>query len=269
MKVACPPTERTLKEQIVKRFGLEVEARQFFESAISTFSEALDKRHLEALTKYRMVEIGLALKGMKSWTALAALFFDGYEQDAAIVLRSLVDVVVDMKFISLDSEERASRFADFSQVHRMRWLRQGKKHNIVESDERYRKLEADILTDAAPVLKRRPKWQEKLPDKWTPENVAEKCEKIGEPMLYLSFMTGSMHMHPNVTTLNDYFIRHGAKLRAIAGPSVPRNSRTFIEGCLLLYRLLDHLNTVLHLELDSLGKPASEMIEKLAQARSS
>ena len=254
-----------LEEKIVEQYALEFKAREFFESAIDTFSQTIKKKkYLEALNQYRLVEVGLAAKGMKSWTALASLFFCGYEEDAAIVLRSLVDVVVEMKFISLDPKERAARFVDFSQIHRMRWLKQGKKHNIIESDERFRKIEADILRDAAPVFERRPKWKEKLPDKWTPENVAQKCEEIGEPMLYLSFMTGSMHMHPNVTTVDDYFVR-GRRVRIKAEASVPKDSRAFIEGCLLIYRLLDHLDTVLNLRLASLGQSASEMIQTLAQ----
>jgi len=153
----------TLTAEIIQRFGPEAEAREFYESLILAFTAKLGARHLGALSPYPKVEVGLGVKGMKSWRAVAHLFFGGFEEDAEIVLRSLVDVVVDMKFISLDPKERAQRFIDYQKIHGLRWLREGKKRLDVTRDEELPGIEAELNRDAADVLKRRPEWKRLLP----------------------------------------------------------------------------------------------------------
>jgi len=203
-----------------------VQVRDFYEYLIVTFVKELNKLHLDILNPYPRVEVGLAAKGMKSWRAIAVLFFGGFQEDAEIVLRSLVDVVLDMRFISLDPKERAERFIDYREIHRLRFLRRGKELGIVTDEKEIERLEKSIMNDAADVLKRRPEWDGNLPKSWTSEDTATKARQVGEPMLYLTFMTGSTHTHPNVVGLENYFAQGEKSVEVLAGPRTPKDVRS-------------------------------------------
>ncbi len=253
-------------EEIGKRYDLEVKAHTFYEDLLGEMTRELNSRHLAALNPHPRVELGLGLKGMKSWRAIAHLFFGGFAEDAEIVLRTLVDLVVDMKFISLDPNERAERFIDHQVVHRLRLFREGKQRRLVTGEAELARIEAQLGQEAAAVLKMRPEW-EKLPRSWSSEDTATKVAAIKEPMFYLTFMMGSALTHPSVASLERYFSHSEDAVEARPDPRVPKEPRVFIDSCVYLHTLIDHLNDVLHLDLDERCKQSRDKVHELVLAR--
>jgi hypothetical protein len=241
----------TIQEDIAQRFPKEAELHTFYDGLISDVSRELRSRYLDHLENYRKVELGLGVKGMKSWRAITTLFFGGYEEDAEIVLRSLVDVVIDMKFISLDPDERARRFVDYTAVHLWRWMREAKARDLITDPAELDRLEKDLESRTQEVFTRRPEWKQRLPIGWSEKTTPQKVDEVGERLIYFSFMSGSQQTHPNPVSVADYFSPvDSGKLDFKIEPTVPADSKVFMEACIFLHRLVDHLNDVIHLGMD-------------------
>jgi len=254
----------TIQERIESRFSQETELRKFFDGLICEFSSELRSRYLDDLDLYRKVEVGLAIKGMKSWSAIACLFFGGFEEDAEIVLRSLVDVVIDMRFISLDPDTQAQRFIDYAAAHSRRWMREGKSRALITDAQELDRLEKDLEHRTQEVLARHPEWRERLPVTWSDKTTPQKVDAIGERIIYFTFMSGSLHTHPNPVAVADYFFPVGnGKVDFKVEPTVPAESKAFMEACIFLHRLLDHLNDVIHLKMDQKCKESRDRVDDL------
>jgi len=241
-----------ITEEIRARFPKDAEDCEYFESMLSHADRELQRCRIELLNPYPRVQVGLGAKGMKSWRAIVGSFFSGFEEDAEIVLRSLVDVVVDLKFIALDPEERAARFIDYQVIHRLRWYREGVKRlklDEPEKDPRLVKFLQDIASERDEVLRRRPKWAT-LPSSWTPERMPEKFDAINEPALYLTYMQGCAQTHPNVVALSRYFEIIGGRAKALFGPRFPATSRVIADATHFLVRLVGHLDDQMKLGLE-------------------
>jgi len=87
-------------------------------------------------------------------------------------------------------------------------------------------------------------------------------------MVYLTFMMGSLHTHPNAVALKNY-LRPADNLRLIVlvEPHVPMDSRVFLESCIFLHRLIDHLNDVIHLEMDEWCIKSRDTVESVIRKR--
>jgi hypothetical protein len=64
-------------------------------------------------------------------------------------------------------------------------------------------------------------------------------------------MMGSSHTHPNVVTVGSYFFQHNGRADFKLDPSMPKSPRVFTDACLFLQVLLEHLNPIVHLKLES------------------
>lgn len=252
----------------IRQDPLLLEARAVFEKAVESVGQELKRCYIERLDEYRRVQLGLAGKGMKSWRSIAALYFGGFEEDAEVVLRSLVEVVADMYFISLDPEKRAQRFRDFEVIHRLRWRKQGERLLDLSSPEDVQRLaiiDADIQREVAAVFARQPEWANRkgLPPWWANEDTATKFEKIGQAELYFHYMQGCTQSHPNIVALEGYFDWKEGRASLRVDPRQPKKAHAFADGCQFLHRVIWQLNQVMHLKLDAVldeGRPIAERL---------
>jgi hypothetical protein len=259
-------------ERDIRQDPLLLEARVFFEQMIESVGRALKGCYLERLDEYRRVELGLAGKGMKAWRAICHLFFAGFEEDAGVVLRSLVEVVADMYFISLAPEKRAERFRDFEAIHRLRWRKAGDRLLDLSSPaaiERLAIIDADIKKDLDTVLARQPEWAVRiregkgLPLSWAAEGTATKFEKIGLALLYFNYMTGCTHSHPNIVALEGYFDWVDGRAILRVDSRQPKEAHAFADSCQFVHMAIQHLNEKLHLKLDAMLEEGKTIVERL------
>lgn len=256
------------QEQDIRKAPLILEARDFFEREIESVGLQLSDCYIQHLDEYRRVELGLAGKGMKAWRSICHLFFGGFEEDAEVVLRSLVEVVADMYFISLDPQKRAQRFRDYEVIHRLRWRGAGDRLLELTSPEDIQRLaliDADIKRDVDVVFPRQPQWAnaERLPTQWADENTALKFEKIDMAILYFSFMKGCTQSHPNIVTLSGYFDWANDRPILRVDPRQPREAHAFADGCQFLHMVIWKLNEIMHLKLDAPLEEGKSIFERL------
>jgi hypothetical protein len=244
-----------VSSEILSVYKVEVELRNFYESLIGNVKDRLHQKFIEHLSLYRKVEVGLAVKGMKTWMALSHLFFIGFPEDAEVLLRSLVDVVIDMRFISLEPEKSAQDFIDYQAAHRWRWLREAKRRSRTISSVTLAALEREIERECRDVFIRHPKWKTSPPISWSCDNTPAKLEKLvaahgeAERVQYFPFMAASSHTHPNAVTVRSYFFLNKGRADFKLDPSVPSDSRVFMDACYFLLLLLGHLDPIINLKL--------------------
>lgn len=259
-------------EQDIRKDRLLLEARDFFERSIESVGRELGPRYIEHLEEYQKVELGLAGKGMKAWRSICHLFFGGFEEDAEIVLRSLVEVVADMYFISLDPQKRAQRFRDYEAIHRLRWRRRGEMLLTPwdpQDVERLARIDSDIKQEVDTVLARQPQWAKRieegkgLPPQWADEDTATKFTKIGLDLLYFSYMKGCTQSHPNVVALEGYFDREDGRAILRVDSRPPRQAHALADGCQFLHLAIGHLNEIMHLKLEAAVVEGKHIVEQL------
>jgi hypothetical protein len=254
-------------EQDIREDPQALQARAFFEQAIESVGRELKGADIQGLDIYPKVELGLAGKGMKSWRALCHLYFGGFEEDAEIVLRSLVEVVADMYFISLDPEKRAQRFRDYEVIHKLRWRRTGDRlPDFLTPDDLQRLIiiDADIKRDVDVVFARQPQWatRQGLPSSWD-EDTATKFVKIDQAILYFNFMKGCTQSHPNVVALESYFDWEEGRPTLRVDSMQPKKAHVLADGCQFLHMAIWKLNEVMNLKLDAMLQKGNPIVDRL------
>ncbi len=91
-----------------------------------TSIKQIDGRNENELLYKNVVNI-LSMKGLKTLRAIQCLLNSGYIEDASILLRSLIEILVTLKYIRKDPEKYANLYSEYRHVSAKRKIKKAKK----------------------------------------------------------------------------------------------------------------------------------------------
>lgn len=205
----------TLAETAVKRFkrGLDridqllVDGEEFLHDK---HVEAMRADGLKSLTLFMLARAAMALRSVKKLT------ISGHDTDATSVLRTLAELLIDLKYLRTDAANLVKLYTEYTDVANYRRYTQLAKFPIFVS-KTPPALIAKLKRKHDKVIANYPK-----PTQWTPKSLEERA-KLGQGaiMYELAYRMGCSATHSGPGTLQDNF---SDKLGRLTGTPQPVES---------------------------------------------
>jgi len=201
----------------------------------TTIEPWLTFKPLESSTPaQQMVRFALG-KAHKTHRAILILCGQGYGEDAAVLLRTLLELAIDVRYMKLDpGEDRGQRWLDYYWVTRYEFSRTAAKSSLAEFDDvrqeiqQHPEVQERIEAEARRVQQRWKFWKDEhkgnlvRPGNWHGSNTRQIPREIGWELSYdLVYSQTSLLSHTSVRAANDYLMETGVDdtTRLNAAPS--------------------------------------------------
>lgn len=140
-------------------------------------------------------------KAYKTHGAVLLLCQNGLGQDAAMLMRSLIDLLVTLFYILNDpTEERLQRYFAYDWVLRKKMLDYCKSRPEISS--LMPEIDANEVENQSKIAKEKYKYDK---PHWSDKNIREMAEEIGRPDLYATvYSLQSQILHTAPRALNEY-----------------------------------------------------------------
>lgn len=177
-----------------------------------SIKESLDRNPDPPIDKlYKLSTDFLLRKSFKSYCALQELLFLGYVQDAAVILRSILENLISTLYINKrDEESRARLFMEYGWVVKKqqidkieKLLMKGASHSSVKNN-----LQRS-LPDKSKILPEYNRVKNNYPNeyKWAGISLAQMAEEVGLGLDYeLEYWYYSLLTHPSADSSREYAI---------------------------------------------------------------
>jgi len=213
----------------------------------------LSKTKFEPSTTFEKITVLFFAKSRKTYWATSVLAGKGFGEDAGILLRSLLENLIDLYWISIEPQERSKRFLDFASFTYGEGLKKLTEDKLYT--HRGEQIPAEIMEEALndynkinkQLLKSFLKYR-----KWTPMGRREMAKEIDKTthkndflLLYnKAYWLLSNTVHPNPFTLDDFIEPVGNKLALRTQPSQRHIANWLILGFHLFLKIVDKVNEV-------------------------
>ena len=229
-----PPATRA---QIEARFPIERDLLVRTLSAVGDLIARLDGRPMGGMTRVEFLVLFQSVKAFKTGQAIERLFFDGYQEDAEVLLRVLVEQAIVIRWVHQeDSDNRARAYALFlgeKQFARLRLIRE-----VMPTLDLGRVPVAEIEKAHAEY--------ERLPnkDRWRSltGDVGKLAASSGMRASYLFYVYGTDFIHSNPTIEASYVREVGSETWFNTVASMPANGLTPVIVAQHLLFIADVLN---------------------------
>jgi hypothetical protein len=199
----------------------------------------------------------LYAKAIKTYYAIYTLSKEGYGGDALIIIRSMLDIKINMKYIWNSNPSVANRFFDYEIYSQYKYI-----NSRLEEDPNYIKLNNKRLFDFDAVSKGAEQFIKKYAKgkshQWSGKTTKEMIEllpeedKEEEKMVYKSlYRITSTFVHSNIIALKHYISSSGA---FIIAPDTLHINRAYRVAVLLVNEIIllwqKHNNVPITPEID-------------------
>ncbi|MEK3917714.1 DUF5677 domain-containing protein [Paenibacillus sp. FSL H7-0331] len=184
----------------------------------------------------------------KSVLAFRMLVVSGFDEDASVVLRTLVELVIILAYISKKPEERVDRFIEFDFIAQYKLLQIVDKHypNTVISNERRNQIEDDYRTY---------KHNYNRKDQWSDKTVYDMAVEVGMLFWYeMVYKIDSSYVHSNISASRGFMLEGIEGLQLAVGPQVFKATDILSKSCELS-------RVILFVALQNMGFDTDETIE--------
>ncbi len=186
-------------------------------------------------------------KAFKTHSAILILCKAGYGQDAAILTRSLFELLVTTLYILGDTtRRRAERWFDYD------WIRRAKMYEYMKSEDRFiellnEKKKSSKEDHAIKIKQKAQEMQEKYNYVsklgWSDRSIFDMAKEVDLESLYPTVykLQTDLH-HSGVGSMNDYFSEEGEEIIADIGPSHSWVEETLVASFHFFHDLIEKLN---------------------------
>ena len=201
---------------------------------------------------YKGVVQALTFKAIKTHRAIECLLEFGFVEDAVVLMRALLEIVINLLYIGREPESRATLYAEYDYV--LRW--QGHRAaEAVYGDEYSRQL-ASRQAEIDELRREYERVKCNYPDKyrWSGESVRKMAEEVGGEKAYLSaYRMHSELVHSAPTTMNRYVTAsEGGLLIDLDPKSEEEHGSLLCELCELSLCVMRVFNEVFQLGNDAM-----------------
>ncbi|HDP69994.1 MAG TPA: hypothetical protein ENN38_04195 [Actinobacteria bacterium] len=219
----------------------------------------LSEIKFEPSTTFEKITILFFAKSRKTYWAISTLAGRGFGEDAGILLRSLLENLIDLYWISIEPKERSKRFLDFASFtyrEGFKKLEEDKLHKH-RGEQVSLQIKEEVLRDCqkidARILKSFQKYR-----KWAPMGRREMAKEIDRTLtnykkihkdefLFLydkAYWLLSNTAHLNPFALDDFIKPAGNKLILREQPSKRHIANWLILSFHIFLRIVDKINDV-------------------------
>lgn len=160
----------------------------------------LDKRplSLEKLVCYYLLS-----KTITSFKAIRLLLRYGYDSDAAVLMRTIAENLINLRYINQDPEHRVPLFINHLWVVQHEQMQYFKERNTEEDFQKLYPNGRDRIIESK--YKEVEKDYRRRKHQWTPESVLERAEECNLPDVYkLAYKFGSNYCHGTFDVIESY-----------------------------------------------------------------
>ncbi|MEW9702954.1 DUF5677 domain-containing protein [Paenibacillus sp. SI8] len=190
----------------------------------------------------------------KSVLSFRMLVVLGFDEDASIILRTLVESVITLGYISNKPEERIDRFIEYEYIAQYKLLQVIDKHysSTIISEERRSQIEQDYELH-------KQKFKNKA--QWSDKKISEMAEEIGMNFWYEAvYKYDSSYVHSNISATRGFMLEGTEGLLLAVGPQV-FNATDLVSKVSELSRI------ILYIGLKNIGIDTTELLETWSEAQ--
>jgi hypothetical protein len=183
----------------------------------------------------------MLIKSAYSYRALLTLLREGLEHEALVLLRSLVEALINLRYMAQDPLQRARLFLEYDFVARHKRLEALGKHAAAESGEVFRgilesrRVKADELTSQYQRVK--PHYKNEY--LWSGKTIKQMAESVGMGWEYdFVYADCCARSHGAAKSVNDYFRATEDGLLADLRPSFEDLQYRAYQGANYLARVI-------------------------------
>ncbi|MEK7544095.1 MAG: SEC-C domain-containing protein [Patescibacteria group bacterium] len=221
------PTEQLLPVKEVKTVISNTYGNLFdFNKELKSVVDGIFKKKCkadESKTAFASFTIG---KAYKTHEAIMILCSEGYGEDAAILVRSLFELLITLLYILKDStDERANRYYSYDWILRKKMFDYAKTKPEIAKEMQDRATNPKIGdTNIEEVMKQAKVVQEKYKYNnkgWSDKSIYDMASEVGRMDHYKTiYALQSQIAHTAVRVINDYVKDSGSGLNIMVGPGL-------------------------------------------------
>jgi hypothetical protein len=203
----------------------------------------------------------ILIKSAYSYRALLTLLREGLEHEALVLLRSLVEALINLMYIAKDPHQRARLYLEYDFVARHRVLGALRRHGRSESGAVYRRIlesspdKANELT--AEYQRVKPHYKNEY--LWSGQSISQMAESVGMGWEYdFVYADCCARAHAAANSVNDYFRATEDGLLADLRPSFEELEWRVFQGACYIAR-------VMSVNEEELGRKAPPEVPELVR----
>lgn len=189
----------------------------------------------------------------KSLLSFRMLVISGFEEDARIILRTLIESAIVLAYISKKPEKRVERFIKYDYVIRYRLMEVMKQH-YDESDiklEQSNQIE-EYFQSISDEYKNKSQWSDK--------SIFEMAKEVGMTYWYEAvYRFDSSYVHSNISAAKGFMLEGKDELLLAVGPQV-------FEATELLSKSCEISRIILFIGIENFKYDTSKVIESWNEA---
>ncbi len=192
-------------------------------------------------------------KAYKTQGAILLLCQQGYGQDASILLRSIVDLLITLLYILKEpTNGRMQRYFDYDWILRKKMFDYGKtKPDILQQLEERSVLQNtqdDSIEKIEEMAKKAQELHKYSNNRWSEQSVAEMAEEVGRVDLYRTvYKLQSQLIHTAPRTMNEYVKQEGNGFIIEVGQNEKWVEETLVATFDCIYNLIGEFDKLLQL----------------------
>ena len=211
-------------------------------------------------------------KAYKTQAAILLLCQQGYGQDAAILVRSLIELLITLLYILKDpTDERIQRYFAYDWIMRKKMYNYGKtKPEILEilkeRNQNLKQGDNPIEEVEKQAIAMQTKYNYKKD--WSDKNMREMAEEVGRVDLYLTvYRLQSQIMHTAPRVMNEYVVNDGKGITIEVGQNERWVEETLVTTFDCFYNIVGQYDKLLKLgfatKLDEIAKRYVEQVGEI------
>jgi hypothetical protein len=215
--------------------------------------------------QYKIITLFFFIKSWRTFQSIRLLCSKKLSEDADILLRSLFEAVVNLKYISLDWQKRIELFIGYDYVQRQKLLDKLKTLGDPLAD-RILQSSPEVVRE---VLDEYSKLKDDYPNtlRWSGKSIEAMAKDVGLEKHYIIYRLLSDHVHPSPRATLKYFSESPTGIVLGPSPSDDDIVRHVHTTCVYFLIICDHANEIFSLECDVKIKEINEQLFVLGQAR--
>src|SRR5690606_301 len=190
----------------------------------------------------------------KSALSFRLLVITCFDEDASVILRTLVEIAITLGYISNKPDERADRFIEYEYINQYRLLQVIDKHffDTVIDSERRNQIYNDYENN---------KHHYRNKTQWSDKSIAKMADEIGMSFWYDAvYEFDSSYVHSNISATRG-FIKDGVDgLLLAVGPQV-------FSATDIISKVCELSRMILYTGFNNIGVDTTEMIETWNKAQ--
>lgn len=253
--------KESFEQKVYKSYKILFDLHQELFNLCGAIADECNKNPIaiEILTGVQKVIGFLDAKAFKTYVAINILCKSGAGQDAEILLRSMIEIFISVKYLTKeDSENRANMYIDFFDYKTARDIEKLKDYPMIgaklkEHEEKYKSAKKDFLE----------RYDVKNKNSWSGKDISKMAEESGLSEIYDKAYNASSNMvHSNILCSPEYLSIHEGHFDFNAGPSVSCIERTLASSIECLLNIQIEFDKAFNLKNDSKIKDFIEKYHK-------